>query len=372
MKFPQFKTEEEALLAISFLSGIGPVLGKNLIQYSGSAKAVFELSDHELLKIDGIGQTHLNQIRGSLYTSKIYREIEHCKSRNISIVPFYSSSYPIRLKQLVDSPLYLLTAGLSELNHPRTLGVVGTRKPTKNGLYHTQQIIKELTSYNIQIISGLAYGIDGIAHHQAIEQNMSTIGVLAHGMDTIYPKSHLDLARQMVSNGGAVVSEMPIKTEIHPDLFPRRNRIVAGMCDALLVVESAVTGGSMATAQIAHSYDREVLVIPGNPNDPMSKGCNAMIKRNVAHLIEDASDIVHLMKWNSTGSSKLIQQLDIFPSLNPDEKTIMNQLIQKKLHIDELLNLCDIPLHRLTLAILELELKGLINVLPGKFYQRVL
>ncbi len=372
MKFPQFKTEEEALLAISFLSGIGPVLGKNLIQFAGSANAVFELSDQEILKIDGIGQSNLSQIRGKIDLQKIQTEIESCKKRNISIIGFYEPQYPIRLKQLVDSPLFLFSAGLKELNHPKTLGIVGTRKPTKNGMNITQQIVKGLSNFNIQIVSGLAYGIDGIAHQQAIDSNITTVGVLAHGMDTIYPKIHATMAKQMIQNGGAIISEMPIGTEIHPDLFPRRNRIVAGMCDALLVVESALTGGSMATAQIAHSYDREVLVIPGNPNDPMSKGCNAMIKRNIAHLVEDASDILNLMKWNATESSKLIQQLDIFPSLNIDEKEIMLQLTQKKLHIDELLNLCEMPLHRLTLAILELELKGLIQVLPGKFYQRVL
>ncbi len=372
MKFPQFKTEEEALLAISFLTGIGPVLGKNLIQFAGCAKAVFELNDHELLKVDGIGHVNLAQIRGKIDLTKIQTEIEICKKRNISIIGFYESHYPIRLKQLVDSPLFLFSAGLKELNHPKTLGIVGTRKPTKNGMLLTQQIVKELAPYNIQIISGLAYGIDGIAHQQSVDSEVSTIGILAHGMDTIYPKIHASLAKSMIQKGGAVVSEMPTGTELHPDLFPRRNRIVAGMCDALLVIESALTGGSMATAQIAHSYDREVLVIPGNPNDPMSKGCNAMIKRNIAHLVEDASDILNIMKWNSTQSSKLIQQLDIFPSLNVEEREIMRQLTQKKLHIDELLNLCDLPLHRLTLAILELELKGLIQVLPGKIYQRVL
>lgn len=372
MKFPQFKTEDEALLALSFLAGIGPVLGKNLIQFSGCAKAVFELSDHELLKIDGIGPTHLTQIRKPTQTKLIEKELLFCKEKNINILGFYDENYPLRLKQLVDSPLFLFTAGKASLNHPKTLGIVGTRKPTKNGFNLTQQIVKDLKAYDIQIISGLAYGIDGIAHQSAVEHSISTVGVLAHGLDTIYPKTHTELARKMILNQGAVISEMPTGTDIHPDLFPRRNRIVAGMCDALLVVESALTGGSMATAQIAHSYDREVLVIPGNPNDPMSKGCNAMVKRNVAHLVEDAADIIHLMKWNHHQSSALIKQLDIFPSLSNDEKTVMFQLTQKKLHIDELTSMCEIPLHRLTLSILELELKGLIQVLPGKFYQRVL
>ena len=372
MKFPQFKTEDEALLALSFLTGIGPVLGKNLIQFSGCAKAVFELSDHELLKIDGIGPTHLQQIRKPPNVKQIDKEIAFCKDRSVQILGFYNEHYPLRLKQLVDSPLALFSAGNASLNHTKTLGIVGTRKPTKNGFNLTQQIVKDLKAYDIQIVSGLAYGIDGAAHQVAVECSISTVGVLAHGLDTIYPKIHTDLARKMVLNQGAVISEMPTGTNIHPDLFPRRNRIVAGMCDALLVVESQLTGGSMATAQIAHSYDREVLVIPGNPNDPMSKGCNAMVKRNVAHLIEDAADIIHLMKWNQQNSSALIQQLNVFPSLSSDEKTIMLQLTEKKLHIDELMLLCNIPLHRLTLSILELELKGLIQLLPGKFYQRVL
>lgn len=372
MKFSQFKTEEEAILALSFTPGIGPVLGKTLLQAMGSAKAVFESSDHEILKIDGIGTTHLHHIRNSIPIEKVSYEISFCTKKNIAILPFFHEKYPLRLKQLADSPLFLFTTGNANLNPPKTLGIVGTRKPTKIGQQITQQIVKDLVGMNVQIISGLAYGIDGIAHQACVELGIPTIGVLAHGLDTIYPKSHTTLARKMAGGNGAVISEMPSGTDLHPDLFPRRNRIVAGMCDALLVVESALTGGSMATAQIAHSYDREVLVIPGNPNDPMSKGCNAMIKRNVAHLIEDATDIVHIMKWNSNNQSALIQQLDIFPSLNNDEKNVMLALTEKKLHIDELLNLANLPLHRLTLSILELELKGLIQVLPGKFYQRIL
>lgn len=372
MIFPQLKTEEEAIIALSFLKGIGPVLGKTLLQHFGCAKAVFESTDTELLNIDGIGKSHLTHIRTPPNIAKIEKELGFCNAKNISIIPYFHETYPLRLKQLVDSPLFLFTTGKANLNPPKSLGIVGTRKPTKNGLQHTQQIIKELAGVNVQIISGLAYGIDGIAHQASLDSHISTVGVLAHGLDTIYPKTHTEIARKMIQTNGAVISEMPSGTEIHPDLFPRRNRIVAGMCDALLVIESALTGGSMATAQIAHSYDREVLVIPGNPNDPMSKGCNAMVKRNVAHLIEDAADIIQIMKWDRKEQSTLIQQLDIFPSLNEDEKRIMQMLSEKKFHIDELTNYANIPLHRITLALLELELKGLIQVMPGKFYQRIL
>lgn len=372
MKFPQLKTEEESIIALSFLKGVGPVLGKTLLQHYGCAKAVFESSDSELLAIDGIGKSHLTNIRAVPDFTKIQKELTFCKSKNISILPYFHEKYPLRLKQLVDSPLFLFTTGKANLNPPKSIGIVGTRKPTKNGVQLTQQIIKELAGVNVQIISGLAYGIDGVAHQSSLESNIPTVGVLAHGLDTIYPKIHTEIARKMIQTNGAVISEMPSGTEIHPDLFPRRNRIVAGMCDALLVIESALTGGSMATAQIAHSYDREILVVPGNPNDPMSKGCNAMVKRNVAHLVEDAADIIQIMKWDRKGPSTLIQQLDIFPSLNDDEKTIMQMLSEKKFHIDELTNYANIPLHRITLALLELELKGLIQVLPGKFYQRIL
>lgn len=372
MTSPKLSSETESLIALLLKKGIGPVIAKSLLQQFGSAINVFESTDSELLKIDGIGPVHVAALRNHSSTNQIWSEIQFCERNNIDIIPFYSERYPVRLKQLVDSPLLLFSSGNFETNPPKTIGIVGTRRPSARGIEITKQIVSQLKDAGVQIISGLAYGIDFEAHQSALNNGISTVGVLAHGLDMLYPRQHFNLSKQMKLHSGGTLTEMPTKTTLHPDLFPRRNRIVAGMVDALLVIESGLTGGSMATAQIAYSYDREVLVIPGQPFDPMSKGCNAMIKRNVAHLVEDATDILQIMKWNNKNESNLKKQLDLFPSLNDDEKLIMNLLSEKRLHIDQILDFSGLPLHRLTLSILELELKGLVLTLPGKLYQRVL
>jgi DNA processing protein len=365
--------ELNRLLTLTFLKGIGPILAKSLIQRFGCAEAVFEAKEHELLNIDGLGPTHISVIK-QVTESLILRaeaEIDYCKKHNIDIIPFSSADYPIRLKQLIDSPLLIYVKGKAQLNHPRTVSIVGTRKPTAQSLQMVQQIVEQLQTCGIQIISGMAYGIDIQAHKSAVSNNLETIGVMAHGLDIIYPSNHASTVGEMLKSQGSIISEMPIKTALHPDLFPRRNRIVAGMSDALIVVESKLTGGSMATAHIAHSYDREVFAIPSHPYKSPENGCNALIKRNIAHLIEDGMDLIRCMKWSHALKEVPTKQIELFPNLNEDEKNLLHILTGKKLHIDELLNYSDLPLHRLTLALLELELKGILQVLPGKYYQRI-
>ncbi len=408
------KEELISLIVLSQIPGIGPVLGKTLIRYFGTAKAAIDCSESEFLS-SPIGNEKIYRLlrekKGQLL-ELAEEEWAFCERYNIQILSFLGDDYPLRLKQLVDAPLLLFHKGNANLNPARTIAVVGTRKPKRESLELTNQIIEELSTLGVQVISGLAYGIDIAAHRSALQNQLSTIGVLAHGLDTIYPTNHRNTAQEMVVGNSGLLTEMLHNTKLHPDLFPRRNRIVAGLSDAVLVVESKNTGGSMATAQIARSYDREVFAIPGSPFYGYNTGTNALIKRNVAYLIESADDIAQWMKWQfseptiqsniennsnnifesnlnkiqfsnfnprSTPKDNIIHnhvhhppklQKTIFETMNPVETEILNLLANQSKHIDELLILSQIPLHQLTLSLLELELKGVIKTMPGKYYSR--
>lgn len=389
------KEELLSLLVLSQLHGIGPILGKTLIRHFGSATAAINANKSAFLASPVSNEkiyNHLVNQKEQLW-KKAEMEWLFCQKYNIQILSFYQEEYPIRLKQLVDAPLLLFFKGKTTLNAPRTLAIIGTRKPRPESLELTQQIIQDLKNLGVQIISGLAYGIDISAHRNSLQNQLSTIGVLAHGLDTIYPTNHRQTAQEMVNQNSGLLTEMIHRTKLHPDLFPRRNRIVAGLSDAVLVVESKNTGGSMSTAQIARSYDREVFAIPGSPFFGYNTGTNALIKRNVAHLIESADDIIHWMKWNPEKSSTIDatnlnsgeingsfdlnsvqhpqkKQKSLFEILNPVEEEILNLLANQAKHIDELLILSQIPIHQLTLSLLELELKGLIKTMPGKYFSR--
>lgn len=364
--------EHYALILLSRCKGIGPVHAKTAINIFGSAAEIFNQSGIELHQKCAWNSLQIEQVLSARdsYGDSIIRDLQFIKDHGINLIPFYDSRYPVRLKQIVDAPLLLYYKGEAPLNPSRTLAIVGTRKPSSHSLYLTQKFIEEAQSYGVQIISGLAYGIDICAHRGALKTGLSTLGILAHGLDQIYPKAHKSTSNEMLEKGG-LITEMPLFAPLHPDLFPRRNRIIAGMSDAVVVVESKLIGGSMSTAQIARSYDREVFAFPGNPSQGHNTGCNALIKRQVAELIEDFSDVVKAMNWQNTNPKKEINQRDLFPKLSQDENTLLNTMTGKTLHIDELLQYSGMPLHRITLSLLELEIKGVIKVLPGKYYQRL-
>lgn len=360
-----------SLLKLSLIPGIGAVSGKSLISYCGSAEAVFREKKRFLEKIPGIGKHGASSIKEFEATKLAEDELSYCEKNGIQILTYTDAAYPVRLKQLLDSPLVLFVKGQCSLNHDRFLGVVGTRRNTSDGADITRQIIRGLKEAGIFTISGLAIGIDACAHKASIEENIPTIGVVAHGLDMIYPQRHASLAEKMLENGGAIISETFHGTALHPDLFPRRNRIVAGMCDALLVVESQIRGGSMITAQIAHSYDREVFAVPGKPNDNMSSGCNFLIKNLKAAMCVSADDLLSEMNWIPEKNSKKTanRQLEVFSNLNQEEKILVDLLSQGECHVDRLLTETDYPMSKLTLLLLELEMKGLVRSLPGKAYR---
>ncbi len=364
--------EHPYLLILSSCSGIGPIHAKKLLLSFGSARKCIEAKKIDWVQKGGLSSKqaeNLDSYRRTAIDAK-KKDSEFYRKQGIHIISILDDNFPVRLKHWIDCPILLFTKGNIELNPLRTMAIIGTRKPSVMSLELTKKLIQECSQYNITIVSGLAYGIDITAHRECIKLGIPTQAVLAHGLEQIYPKAHSSEARELQGNGG-LITEMPLHTKIHPDLFPRRNRIVAGLCDAIVVIESKIIGGSMSTAQIARSYDREVFAFPGNPIQGHNSGCNALIKRNVAQLVESFDDITKNMNWQLNSSRPEKQQIPLLPDLNEDEHLILHALTGQALHIDQLMKEIHIPLHRLTLSTLELELKGIIKVLPGKYYQRL-
>ena len=358
-------------MSLSQIPGIGTISGKTLISHCGSAEAVFKEKKRILEKIPGIGSMGAAAIRQETGAYAAEKEIKFIEQSCIRVLPYTSPDYPIRLKQILDSPLLLFVKGSTELNPMRTCAIVGTRKNTADGTQTTRNIVSGLKQHACHIISGLAFGIDIIAHKTAVDEQIPTVAVVAHGLDMVYPLRHKSVADKMLASGGAIVSELFSGTPLHPDLFPRRNRIVAGMSDAVVVIESMIRGGSMITAQIAHSYDRDVFAVPGKPDDKMSEGCNYLIKNLKAGLCENANDIARGMNWDLGSVKHTNIQTTLMFDLSPEEKLIMDCLKGKSRHFDELLLSTGLPMSRLTLLLLEMEMKQMVGSLPGKMYKNI-
>ena len=361
----------EALLILSSLHLVGNINAKTLLSYCGSAEAVLSENKSALIKIPGVNETIAKSIVHRETSTLAQKELAFMEKHNIQMLPYFDACYPKRLKQIADSPLYLFVKGSLDLNSQRFVAMIGTRKNTVYGAQMTEQLVEGLKKYNVNIISGLAYGIDAIAHAKANASRSPNCAVLAHGLDTIYPKKHHSLAQEIIYTGGSMVTEHLSKTSMHPDLFPRRNRIVAGMSDACVVVESGCKGGSMITAGISQRYNRTVFAIPGKKSDSMSIGCNQLIKNGQAMLCESAEDIARVMKWDNA-SNHMNPQIELFKELGEDQKLIIDLLQSKILSFDKLLILSQIPMGKLTTLLLEMEMEGLIQGLQGNSYTAAL
>lgn len=361
----------EALLILSSLHLVGNINAKTLLSYCGSAEAVLSEKKSALIKIPGVNETIAKSIVHRETSTLAQKELAFMEKHNIQMLPYFDACYPKRLKQIADSPLYLFVKGSLDLNSQRFVAMIGTRKNTVYGAQMTEQLVEGLKKYNVNIISGLAYGIDAIAHAKANASRSPNCAVLAHGLDTIYPKKHHSLAQEIIYTGGSMVTEHLSKTSMHPDLFPRRNRIVAGMSDACVVVESGCKGGSMITAGISQRYNRTVFAIPGKKSDSMSIGCNQLIKNGQAMLCESAEDIARVMKWDNA-SNHMNPQIELFKELGEDQKLIIDLLQSKILSFDKLLILSQIPMGKLTTLLLEMEMEGLIRGLQGNSYTAAL
>lgn len=358
-----------ALLALHFVPGLGDHLIRQLISYCGSAEKVFLLPKGKLLKIPGIGEVTAESIRKSKTFAQAEAEIKNAERLETRLLFFIDKDYPSRLKQINDAPTLLYAKGNIDFENPRMVGIVGTRKATEYGRHCVEELVRGLISHHAAVVSGLAYGIDIHAHKHALKNQLPTIGVMGSGMDVIYPSSHKETARKMFINGG-IVTEHPFGTPPDAHNFPARNRIVAALCDAVVIVEAAARGGALITAEIANSYNKDVFAFPGNIGQTASEGCNNLIKSNKAFLITSVKDLEYLMNWDLKSPVKQ-KAADPWEGLEGDEKTVVSMLAGNngQLAIDELSWKTGIPVSALASALLNLEFKGVLTSLPGKKYK---
>lgn len=363
--------ENRYQIALSLISGIGPILSKQLINHFGSTEEVFKASKGKVSKINGFGQKLSSLLSNEEALLQGADEvIEQSIKSNISIHCFKDASYPKRLLQVPDSPIVLYSKGNIELNPIKTVGVVGTRKATNYGLTTTDSIISDAKSNQPTIVSGLAYGIDVRAHEAALSEELPTIAVLACGLDAVYPAGNRTVAKKMLTNGG-LVSEYPIGTKADSRHFPARNRIIAGLSDVLIVVEAAKKGGALITGNIAHGYERPVFAVPGQLDKSNSEGCNQLIRNFKASIYTGFRDVVEAMNWDKETEQKVQMIATQLEKLTGREKKVVDTLLAngQQMKLDDLSWQSQIPLNQLASILLQLEFDGLIKPLPGKEYR---
>jgi len=355
-------------LALWAIPGIGSTMARRLISYGGGIKEIFKLKNADLQRIPGIGESLSEAITKNDYYRKADETLEFAEKFGINIIHWFDKQYPERLKQCEDSPLILFHKGQPIDNKLKYLAVVGTRNATQRGQAFCRQMVEDAKSKHndICIVSGLAYGVDVAAHKAALEFDVPTIGVLGHGLDTLYPAAHRDIAAQMVKKG-CLLTEFFQKVYADKNNFVRRNRIIAGLCDATLVVESDIKGGSLITAEIANSYNRDVFAIPGRSSDRFSLGCNMLIKSHQAQLVESFADIEYFLGWDS--QPKVIQK-QLFVELDADSQKIYDALQENDLTVDVICRQTSMPTSKVSVLLLAMEMKGLVKTLPGKVYTR--
>ncbi|MCX6224061.1 MAG: DNA-processing protein DprA [Bacteroidia bacterium] len=358
-------------LALALIPGIGANIARALMARCSTAEEIFRLKRRDLMSIHGIGTLLADRLLHFETLRRAEEEIRFLEKERLQCRFLFDEDYPARLAQCPDAPIVIFLRGELPEQGFRMLSVVGTRNPTTRGKQITRDLIKGLAEkgHPVVITSGLAYGIDIQAHITALESGLKTIAVLGHGFHTMYPAVHRQIANRITEQGG-LISDFFSYNLPEPKNFIRRNRIIAGLTEATLVIESGIKGGAMATAEMANSYDRDVLVVPGRPDDLMSKGCNYLIRTNQASLVESAADIEYLLDWNQDPAKKLPSEPMLFEQLDPDEMTIFKLLLGPPLSVDHICRLAEFPVQRVSFLLLSLEFKGLIQAMPGKLYAR--
>lgn len=362
--------DEELLrrIALSLLPNIGDIRAKRLIAYCGSVEAVFKEKRSRLEKIPGIGTGYAKSVQWKTVAARAEQELVFIQKNKITPLFFLDADYPKRLTHCEDSPILLYSKGKTNLNTERVISIVGTRKPTDYGRQLCEQLIETLAPYGPLIVSGMAYGIDICAHRAALANQLDTVGVFGHGLDRTYPAVHQSIADKMEKQG-ALLSDFTSNTIPDRENFPSRNRIVAGMADATIVIESKKNGGSLITAEIANSYNRDVFAFPGKVNDESSQGCNNLIQYNKAAMIQSGADIVFNLGWNVATKAVPVQK-KLFIDLNAEEEKLLHLLEEKKsLHLDDISLLANMSISKASANLLQLEFYGLVRTLPGKQYQ---
>ncbi len=357
-------------IALTHISGVGVALARNLLQIVGDEEQIFKESARTLLTIPGISTRLVSEIRNKEVLLKAEKELMFVSKNNLQMLFFTSANYPERLTHCIDAPILLYLKGDSNLNYKKVVSIVGTRNATRQGVEACNQFVKDLAAKfsDLLIVSGLAYGIDICAHRAALENGVPTVAVLAHGLDKIYPSVHRKTAIEMLDEG-ALVTEFPSKTDPERFNFVRRNRIVAGLSDALVVIESAERGGSLITAEIANSYYREVFAIPGRITDTFSIGCNRLISTNRAILLQDVDSFVNHMGWDASARPQ-VKQKELFLQLTEMEEKVFDALNKTdSIHVNMLAIELNIPVSELFFTLLELEMKSVVKPLPGGVYK---
>ena len=359
-------------IALGLIPRIGDINARKLVSHFGSVEAIFHEPYRNLIKIPGIGSGIAKYISERTYLDTAEKEAEFVTKNNIRTYFYLDPDYPFRLRQCDDSPVVFFFKGNCNLDASKILSVVGTRNATPRGKELCEKIVEGLAvgHSDLIIVSGLAYGIDIASHKAALSNNLQTIGVLAHGFKTTYPAIHASTARAMVNKGGLVTDFL---SDALPErnTFLKRNRIIAGLADATLVVESGIKGGALITADIANSYNRDVFAVPGRPDDQWSAGCNSLIRNNKAFLTECSDDIEYFLNWKPEKLKPVIQRT-LFSELDDNEKVIYELLSkQGELTIDSICRTLDIPVYKLSSLLLQMEFKGLLKCSPGNLYRTV-
>ena len=358
-------------LALTEVPNIGCVQAKILIEHYHDAEFVFKAKESGLKNIEGIGDIRARSIKSFTDFSKAEEEIKFIEKYKIKSLFLTDKDYPKRLLNCYDSPTLLFYKGTADLNASKIIAVIGTRTHTEYAKQITDKLIKGLFGQNVLVISGMAFGVDAMAHKAALRNDLPTVGVLAHGLDQIYPSEHSNLAKDMMKHNGGLLTEYRSKTKPDKHNFPVRNRIVAGMSDAVIVIETSIKGGSMITAELANGYNKDVFAIPGKVTDNKSAGCNYLIKNNKAILLTDAEELIEMMGWEEKTKSEKEKkrQREIFIELSKEEKIVIDILKEKEtVHIDEINLRSGLSSSAIAAAILNLELQGVINSVPGKMY----
>jgi DNA processing protein len=357
-------------IALSLIPRVGDINARKLVSYFGSVEAIFSESYRDLVKVPGIGSGLASCISDKSYLETAGKEAEYVIKHSIKTCFYLDNDYPFRLRQCDDSPVVFYFKGTCDLNSNKILSVVGTRNATSRGREQCEKIIGDLAvgHPDLIIISGLAYGIDITAHKAALSNNLQTIGVLGHGFKTIYPSIHRSTAESILKKGGLLTDFMS-DTLPERNNFIKRNRIIAGLSDATLVVESGIKGGALLTADMANSYNRDVFAIPGRPDDQWSAGCNSLIKSNKAALVESAGDIEYFLNWQPEKSKPPVQKT-LFSELNESEQIIYELIVKEgEITIDQICRQLEIPINKLSSQLLQMEFKGLIKCYPGNVYR---
>ena len=359
------------LLRLSRIPNIGDVTAKKLIAACGSPSAIFDNSINQLSKIEGIGKMTLKGLHDMEHLEAAEQEYGFIQKNDIEHSYFMDSDYPSYLKHCIDSPVLLFKKGNIDLEHKKIISVVGTRNITSYGAAFCESFIQEIAPLNPIIVSGFAYGVDIAIQRAALENGIQTIGCLAHGLNQIYPRAHKKYVGEIERNGG-FITEFWSTSNPDRENFLKRNRIIAGISEATVVIESAEKGGSLVTADIANSYDREVFAVPGRASDKYSVGCNNLIKKQRAHVLTSAADLVYLLGWQIEEKPKKEIQKQLFVELDDTEKVIYGYLQSNgKQLLDTVALECKLPVFRASSTLLNMEMKGVVRPLPGKLFEAI-